>query len=136
MTIGHRLQVLGLKDPAAELEAATASDEEATEAATAAAPAAAAAAPVARRGAFTSRRGRPPLYSYFRSVKKQFPKAVALVRVRLDPCLLVVVRCGLAALHCRGRLMLRVIVQPVVPHPWTPARLRRKQPLGAGLLLS
>ncbi|KAL4440153.1 hypothetical protein ABPG75_003154 [Micractinium tetrahymenae] len=71
-------QVLGLKDPAAELEAAATSDEEGAEAAAAAV---AAAAPAARRGAFTSRRGRPPLYSYFRSVKKQFPKAVALVRV-------------------------------------------------------
>ncbi|KAL4438720.1 hypothetical protein ABPG77_006324 [Micractinium sp. CCAP 211/92] len=68
-------QVLGLRDPAAELEAAASSDEEGAEGAAAATP------PAGRRGAFTSRRGRPPLYTYFRSVKKQFPKAVALVRV-------------------------------------------------------
>lgn len=79
----HRLQVLGLKDPAAEPEAAASSDEESGEAA-AAAPAPAPAP--ARRGAFTSKRGRPPLYSYFRSVKKQFPKAVALVRVSSRWC--------------------------------------------------
>ncbi|PSC67198.1 mitochondrial-targeted muts 1, partial [Micractinium conductrix] len=34
-----------------------------------------------RRAAFSSRSGRPPLYTYFRGVKKQHPKSVVLVRV-------------------------------------------------------
>lgn len=63
------LQVLGLPPPP-EADAASASDGEG--------PAAAAAA--RRRGPAT-RKGRPPLYSYYVKVKKQHPKAVALVRV-------------------------------------------------------
>ncbi|PRW39283.1 mitochondrial-targeted muts 1 [Chlorella sorokiniana] len=62
-------QVLGLPPPA-EADATAGSDGEV--------PAAAAAA---RRRGVGSRKGRPPLYSYYVKVKKQHPKAVALVRV-------------------------------------------------------
>lgn len=63
-------QVLGLPPPP-EADATASSDGEG--------PAAAAAA--RRRGA-GPKKGRPPLYSYYVKVKKQHPKAVALVRVR------------------------------------------------------
>lgn len=64
------MQVLGLPQPAEPDAVAAGSDGEG--------PATAAAA---RRRGPGSRKGRPPLYSYFVKVKKQHPKAVALVRV-------------------------------------------------------
>lgn len=65
-------QVLGLPQLAeADATAASAGDGEAG----------GASASPARRGFGGARKGRPPLYSYYVSVKKQHPKSVALVRV-------------------------------------------------------